>query len=178
MLASAFPAYLRNDALAVLSILPPPSHSAEPFSVQIRGEALQIPYRIYHDVSHIETTRLSPLQCEMLDCLLTRHHDGFVRQRHLERILPLNHEWVPPFVVQLAGEYVVEILERILANLAHLDARTYRSFLNENPQFFAKTKQRMISYWDCYYRRLDPRWSLHEYPGFRIVAFLENLTRN
>ena len=82
-----------------------------------------------------------------------------------------NHEWIPTFVVQLVGEYVVEILQVVSRNLDHLDPPLYRRFLRANPEFFARTKQRVISYWDCYYR-----WQRRtDYVGFQIITFLEHL---
>ncbi len=48
---------------------------------------MTIPERVYHDATLIDTQRLSSLQKELVDCLLTRNHDGFVRQKHLERII-------------------------------------------------------------------------------------------
>ena len=48
---------------------------------------MTIPERVYHDATLIDTQRLSSLQKELVDCLLTRNHDSFVRQKHLERII-------------------------------------------------------------------------------------------
>jgi hypothetical protein len=49
----------------------------------------------------------------MLLCLGTRHHDGFVRQECVSRLLERHHGWaIPcwaiPYIVQLLGEYVME----------------------------------------------------------------------
>jgi hypothetical protein len=170
-LANAFPASVRDDALKAISILPQPSLNTEVFSVFVGGEAVSIPYRIYHDPALIDLSRLTSIQAELLECLLTRHHSGFVREEHLANILGANHEWVPPFVIQLVGEYVIEILQLVQRNLHHLDPLRYRSFLRQNPRFFALTKQRVISYWDCYHR-----WQRREdYAGFHILEFLDSL---
>jgi hypothetical protein len=170
-LANAFPAFLRDDALEVISVLPQPSWSTTSFDVCVSGETVSIPYRVYHDPAHIDPARLTARQLELLDCLLTRHDDGFVRERHLARILYSNSEWIPPFVVQLLSEYVIEIVQSVRTNLHHLDPRLYRSFLRANPRFFALTKQRVISYWDCYHRGQRRE----DYPGFQIVEFLDQL---
>jgi hypothetical protein len=139
----------------------------------VNGETLSIPYRIYHDPAPIDRTRLTTRQGELLDCLLTRHHNGFVREENLARIIFANNEWIPPFVIQLVGEYVVEILQVVSRNLDHLDAPMYRRFLRANPEFFALTKQRVISYWNTYYRG---RWQRRaEYVGFQIINFMEDL---
>ena len=170
-LTKAFPAFLRDDALEVISALPQPAWDTGTFSVGVGGETISIPYRIYHDPALIDATNLTARQRELLDCLLTRHHNGFIRERHLAGILCSHHEWIPPFVVQLVGEYVIEILQAVSGDLQHLDPHLYRSFLQANPQYFALTKQRVISYWNCYYR-----WQRRgDYAGFRIVDFLERL---
>lgn len=170
-LAKAFPTFLRDDALEVISVLPQPSLNTEAFSVCVGGEMISIPYRIYHDPALIDATNLTARQRELLDCLLTRHHNGFIRERHLACILCAPHEWIPPFVVQLVGEYVIEILQAVSRDLQHLDPHQYRSFLLANPKYFGLTKQRVISYWNCYYR-----WQRRaDYVGFRIVDFLERL---
>ncbi len=170
-LANAFPASVRDDALKAVSILPQPSWNSEVFSVFVSGETVSIPCRIYHDPALIDPTRLTSVQAELLECVLTRHRSGFVREEHLANILPANHEWVPPFVIQLVGEYVIEILQLVQRNLYHLDPQLYRAFLKQNPCFFALTKQRAISYWNCYHRRRRRE----DYPGFQIIEFLDHL---
>jgi hypothetical protein len=170
-LARAFPASVRDDVLQVVATLPQPPWNIEPFQVRIEGEAVFIPYRIYHDPALIDRTRLSPLQEELLDCLLTRHHNGFTREKHLKKILSCNHTWTPPFVVSLVGEYVIEIIDTIRNNANELNPQAYGRFLTDNPTFFALTKQRVTSYWNCYHRR----YRREDYAGFKIVAFLERL---
>ncbi|MFD0743142.1 hypothetical protein ACFQ1L_16165 [Phytohabitans flavus] len=106
-------------------------------------------------------------------CLYTRHHDGYVRQRHLEAIVGKAKTWVAPFVVQLLGEYVVQIILAIRHGLADVDVsgtairRAYGRFAAANPAFVGLTYQRAASYWNCYYRSLfvDRR----SYPSFSIL---------
>jgi hypothetical protein len=170
-LARAFPAFLRDDALEVVSVLPQPTWNTETFAVCVAEETISIPYRIYHDPALVDGTNLTARQRELLDCLMTRHHNGFIRERHLASILSAHNEWIPPFVIQLVGEYVIEILEAVSRDLHHLDPQLYRAFLQANPRYFALTKQRVSSYWNCYYRRQGRA----DYAGFRIVDFLERL---
>lgn len=122
---------------------------------------------------------------------MTRHHDGYVRQRHLEPLVAEPGEWVVPFVVQLLGEYVVEIHEAILARLLPIldrsaDAReAYRRFVAANPDFIAVTEARIASYWNCYYRdrfvryrRRDPDGPRYpgDYPASIVLEALGRLT--
>jgi hypothetical protein len=151
-LASAFPAVLRQDALKACATFPAVRALGSSFSVRVGDESVTIPYRVHFDPPLIPVALFDFRQRELVDCLLTRHSDGFVRQRHLVRILGLRHNWIPPFVIQLAGEYVVEILRVINQSLPLLDSSAYQEFINRNPSFLDLTEQRITSYWDCYYR--------------------------
>jgi hypothetical protein len=130
-----------------------------PFEVEVQGETVAIPSRIYNEEPGTEFERaLSGTQQMILHCLYSRHHDGRVRQRHLEQITASGEPWVVPFVVQLAGEYVLEIIESIgrglpgLAEPGSTQRRLYGEFIARNPAFFARTERRVVSYWSCYYR--------------------------
>src|SRR5437879_1105353 len=108
-----FPMAAREEALTAvkaLKALPEGSHKWWTLQLQVGGEQVSIPYRIYHDPTQIKIGTLTSMQRELTICLLTRHGDGFVRQRSLSQVLFSRSIWIPPFVVQLAGEYVVEIL--------------------------------------------------------------------
>ena len=170
-LQHAFPAGLRNDVLGALSTLPYDPRGASRFAVTVNGEAVSIPTRIYHDTTLIHVDKLNSLQRHLLDGLLTRHHDGFTRQKHLARVAGLPYPWGPPFVVQLLGEYVIDIIRVIEDNLGNLDAPLYASFLRANPLFLALTEQRVSSYWDCYFRS----HSRDQYVGFRVLRFFKGL---
>lgn len=132
-LARAFPVSVQDDMLRVVATLPQPSWNTKPFQVRVEGEGLLIPCRIYHDPALIDRAQLTPLQEELLDCLLTRHYSGFIREKHLRNIVSVRHDWVAPFVVQLVGEYVIEILDVIRNNLDTLNPQLYRHFLKDNP---------------------------------------------
>jgi hypothetical protein len=168
-LIEAFPSAVRLDALAAISVLPEASRTSNTFSVSVGSETLTIPYRIYHDPSLIQPRELTETQAQLLSCLLTRHHDGFVREQHLRKILDGKDAWIPPFVIQLVGEYVVEAINEIRDGLSRLDPGLYGSFLRENPAFYQLTKQRVSSYWNCYYYDREKT----EYAGFRVLEAFE-----
>jgi hypothetical protein len=173
----AFPESVREDASAAISGLPESPHVFSAFSVQVAGESLSIPQRVCHDPLGISAGfRLgfrSKLAREILDCIFTRHTNGYVRQEYLRRIIHSKNIWIPPFVIQLAGEYVIEILRDIEGALTRLDVSIYGDFVRNNPTFVQQTKQRIVSYWDCYYRSI----AAEKYPGFRILSFIEELER-
>ena len=119
----------------------------------------------------IPLRKLSSLQKHLVNCVLTRHKDGYVRQSRLDQIIGFNQPWVPAYLIQLLGEYVVEIQQLIEARLQDLDKNVYRNFLVANPEFFALTEQRVISYSDCYYRTR----AREDYVGFRVLRFFEEI---
>lgn len=160
VLAEAFPARLADDVQDVLAVMPDTRFApVPPFEVEVQGETVAIPSRIYNEEPTANLQRpLTATQQGILHCLYSRHSDGLVRQRHLEQIVASNEPWVAPFVVRLAGEYVLEILEVISRGLPGLftpgsaQRRLYGEFIARNPAFFARTERRVVSYWSCYYR--------------------------
>ncbi|WP_405721014.1 hypothetical protein OG607_09050 [Streptomyces sp. NBC_01537] len=159
-LVAAFPTRLASDVQSVLAVMPEARLAPMmPFEVEVQGETVVIPSRIYNEEPGADLKRpLAGTQQVILHCLYSRHSDGRVRQRHLEQIVASGEPWVVPFVVQLAGEYVLEILEAIGRGLPELavpgsaQRRLYGEFIARNPAFFARTERRVVSYWSCYYR--------------------------
>lgn len=172
-LLDAFPSSVRGDAASVLSRLPENPHFVGCFSVNIERGILQLPNRVYHDLAQVRVSSFGVrgIQNELLSCLLTRHADGFARQEHLKHIIGLTHSWIPAYVMKLTGEYVIEILNDIESNLSRLDKSLYLTFIRDNPQFLAVTEQRIVSYWNCYYRHI----SKEKYVGFRLMSYFDSL---
>ncbi len=76
-----------------------------------------------------------------------------------------------PYVIKILGEYVFEILDVIYKELDNLDLAMYRNFIENNRDFYILTKQRVTSYWNCYYRWLYK--NKHNYVGFKIIDFID-----
>lgn len=177
----AFPAELADDARTVVEVMPPSDsrpHGA--FSVVVQGQEVSLPERLYNDEPPSEAVAaLSSRQRQLLHCLYSRHHDGRVRERHLSAVVGAADPWVVPFVVRLVGEYVVEILVVIRDGLRDLgtpgtDGRlAYGQFVVDNPEFFARTQQRVVSYWSCYYRHF-PHPDFADYPGSVLLDLLRS----
>ncbi|UCP11805.1 hypothetical protein K5R88_09385 [Pseudomonas sp. MM213] len=166
-IASAFPPPLKLQTDGVGLVMGNTSFAThQGIEVKVGEDHLVIPYRIHHEGNELSGKALNGTQSIMYSCLLTRHHDGHVRQRQLERVLPVSEPWVVPFVFQLTGEYVIEILDACEAQFRMLDPMLYGTFIRDNPKYFQATRDRMISYWDCYYRWLYQRRS--DYVGFRL----------
>jgi len=183
-LTNAFPSSLRQNVEEVIKVLPfnrsvlladgkihqvdSLIHSSEQ-TVCLNGELLKIPYRIYFDEPPAEKEKqLTLLQKTILNCIYSRHHNGFVRQRHLEQLVDGNDYFVIPYTFQLLGEYVIEILEVLDRHVNDKTISNYIKFINENPKYWQQTESRMISYWNEYYRR--PKFpKLKDYIGQQIV---------
>ena len=82
---------------------------------------------------------------------------------------------VAPYIIQLIGEYVVEILQIVRHHLKELDREIYSDFLAANGEYYEKTRQRVRSYWNCYYRWQYSKWD--DYVGCEILHYFDNLRR-
>jgi len=176
--ANAFPRHLRAEAEradALLSPhLAPPMHGEDAdifFRVKVGEDDVLIPRRVYdHHIrvgelwgsaafekfNHLLSgTAMLAQEALMCCCLLSRHRNGFVRQAALSKLLPASEPYVVPFVTALASEYVYEILLLIHRHLGSLDQSVYGAFFRDNPAHLALLRQRMISYWNVYYRWQD-----------------------
>lgn len=176
-LLKAYPSAIAGDARTVLDRIDlcaeiEPSDS---FSVNFGNEILEIPGRVYFHQDNLVYTyhNFNPVQYDILNCLFSRHHNGYIREKCLRHIIRSENAWIAPFVIRLAGEYVIEILSVIEAELNHINCDMFKVFLEENPGFYELIKQRVISYWDCYYRARY--WKREHYAGFRIIEFLDRL---
>ncbi|WP_371622162.1 hypothetical protein OG245_04005 [Streptomyces sp. NBC_01116] len=178
VLAAAFPSRLAGDVRRVLTAMPESvTAPTTPFEVEVRGETVAIPSRVYNEEPNTECGRtLSETRRTILHCLYSRHHDGRVRRRHLERIVASGEPWAVPFVVQLVGEHVLEIITSIAQGLPGLaepgsaQRRLYGEFIARNPGFFARTERRVVSYWSCYHRR--EYGAFGTYPGCALLEAL------
>lgn len=167
----AFPDELKTIALVLLPTLAvgeqwPPSQG---FVVNVQSQILSAPSRVYYSPLLLRSLiRSSSGKTRTLAlCLGTRHWDGYIREECIRELIEIDCPWVVPFVVQLLGEYVIQIVNLIVAALPNLNRETYGAFVRANPQFLATTKRRATSYWDCYYRH--PYTHLREYPGILAI---------
>ena len=178
LLRRAFPERVREDVDAVCELMPGSRFSpvmggtskGRGGSVRIGGEAVQTIGRLYNPVLEtLHTGALPPDRAQMLACLYSRHADGFVRERQLPLALNTEAPWTPLFVLQLLGEYVVEIAATVERHLARLDQSAFVAFRDANPDFVALTCERVVSYWRCYYASTR----LVDHPPYRVMAALD-----
>ena len=171
-LLNAFPIDLKQDVEIVADFLIYKNFDIHPTVEQeiiLDGQKLIIPGRVYFDnPTDTAGNSLTINQQTILNCIYLRHHNGFVRQQQLEKLIyNVKDYYVIPFVFQLLGEYVMEILEVADKHINDKTINNYLKFFNENPTYRQQTESRMISYWDVYYRRTKYK-NLKEYIGWQI----------
>jgi len=161
----AFPSYMTAESAALADLLTSEgaAFSTHSFSVLVGGETVTIPERLY-----VEREALEGFD-DLGRCLLTRHHNGFVRQRALQQVLSLDEPWTAPFIVRLVGEYVIEIIEQIDEAFALTFDKHMVTFVAANPDFIRLTRARVTSYWNCYFRNTPHR----DHVGFRAIDRIE-----
>ncbi|KWT66421.1 MULTISPECIES: hypothetical protein [Comamonas] len=134
---------------------------------------LHAPYRVYYDERELQQCiqkSSGPTQ-QLALCLGSRHANGHVRETCLRQLLAHDCDWVLPFVVRAAGEYVLEIAEHLTAQTHRLSPHSYGRFAAENPEFVTTCKQQAASYWDCYHRQRYPL--LRQHPGIRFLRWVD-----
>jgi len=177
LLADAFPEALRVDARKAADMILRQLQEkqwTERFEVHVDGDAVQVPARLRFASSCSEAQTKDNIGL-MAECLRTRSNDGFERQRAVQRLLPDVRPWSAPFIIALIGEYVIEILRDIHAALSPSVSDTLAAFISANPSYWERTRQRVASYWDVYYRA-DFRRS--DYVGFKLIDELEAVVRS
>ena len=173
-LVEAFPESLHSHVRAVLAVIPgtaQPRSAADIGSITLNGRPLRIPARIYlPEPDWREIDSLAAVERSIAACLYTLHHDGHVRQRALERVATLDQMWAAPFVLQLLGEYVIELVTGAASLLQGPPKDAFVVFLRENPEFLELIAQRATSYWNVYYRTQFRK--REDYPAFPAIATL------
>jgi len=156
------------ETLACGQIHPP---SGTIMAVRVAEEHLHIPYRVYYDTQQLSKAVDRPGDATLIAlCLGTRHHDGFLREKCLRRLLESDAHWVAPFVLQLLGEYVIEIVRPIHEHFVAGVEEKYRVFYRQNGGYCQSLERRAISYWSEYYRSRFTRYE--DYPAVRALRLL------
>ena len=174
-----FPSALRPAASTLLAALAAAelAPATQGPTVFVEGERLCAPYRVYCVPSHLRSViaQASGDARLLALCLGTRHWDGHVREEYVRQIVAVDRPWIAPFVVQLLGEYVVEIVEVISAAVSGANPTRFAGFAQENLPFIRTTRRRATSYWNCYHRSRYP--VPQAYPAFTALESIERMAR-
>jgi hypothetical protein len=177
-LKTSFPKNLENEVANLLSLIKiNTKHSAYwGYEFNLENNPFEMPSRIYWEEHRLmEPKGLSQTSRTILACIMTRHHNGYVREKHLNNIIGSDEYWTTPYLVQLLGEYVVEILDLVLDNFDRINTTHLKNFVLENELYWYTTKQRIASYWDCYHKyKNQPKG---DYVGFKLISRIEELTK-
>jgi len=176
----AFPKELIKDILLVVLLIPFKiinvmyNSDNKYFSFKLKKDNVKIPYRFSNfQVSKNIISKLSIRHRKILYCMYTRNLDGYIREKHIKKILDENiEEWQIPFIVKLCDDYLIEILEIIYDKLKDRDNTDIKNFCLNNEKEISKCYARMVSYWNEYYRDID----FNNYVGNKI--FIECLGYN
>ncbi|WP_226665188.1 hypothetical protein [Metabacillus litoralis] len=118
------------------------------------NNVIKFPYRIYYiDNSDEFIDSLNDQEKMIVHCIYSRSCDGFVRQKHMNSLLLMDYEdWVIAYIVKICDEYVLEIVEMTYEILKEQNTERIKKFCHQNHLSFCKSYNRMISYWNEYYR--------------------------
>jgi hypothetical protein len=133
------------------------------------GGTVQIPQRIHF--AGMKNLTMEADRSLIAQCLLTRSTDGYIRHEAVRHLLRAKETWCIPFVVLLAGEYVVEIISDLTGALPDLDRYAYVDFVRNNRKLMTKLRAKAGSYWNCYYR--GDFLNKSTYPGLVFLLQLD-----
>ena len=171
VISAAFPACFVGDLTEVLTRIPVAHiepHTDDPNRVNIGDLEVFIPSRVYFPaIDPRDFADLSDTQNAMIAAIYTRHHSGFQREIWAGRLLNHPAPWTSPFLALLLGDYVIEVIARLERGLTEDWEAPIRDFATSNPKWRQSLNDRILTYWDIYYRHKIPR--IFEYPGYRLA---------
>ncbi|MDR1237510.1 MAG: hypothetical protein LBK28_04635 [Propionibacteriaceae bacterium] len=143
--------------------------------VKIATDNLTIPCRIYRGWESPASSPFSGTQQQIAACLMTRHHNGFVRQRWASLLSQPLRPWTAPYLIALLGEYVIQLTNDIAATWEGYkpdsqEARILATCYENNPAFIQLTQNRATSYWNEYYRSSG---ALADYPAIKALNLVK-----
>lgn len=139
--------------------------SMEQIEVLWQGKVNKFPYRIYTSATKNDVETMKDF--EKLS-LMTRHHDGYIREVAIVKLMKLFPSASIPYLVQLLGEYVMEIHLTIIGQIIPQQKLWINDFFTENISYERTIRNRIVSYWNCYYR--FDYIKLKNYPAFQFLS--------
>ena len=172
----SFPKELRGDVFTVEKYIPGKTYNnigigqSEKYYNYIlqNGQTVSFPYRIYYiEENRADPSALTQNQRMIYHAIYSRSCDGFVREKHLRALFKNElQEWIYPYILKLSDEYVMEIVECLYDELCLRNTDLLKAFCLLNLQQFLKSHDRMISYWNEFYRNRCYRY--RDYVGRKL----------
>lgn len=134
------------------------------------GEGVNIPksFVYYGELSQTSIDNFSDTQKQIYYSLMTKNLDGYIRSKYLELILKSDlEEWQLPYIVEISGSYIYEVLEVLYNNL---NSTKMKAFCQLNGSGLLRNYDRMISYWNCYHRTKKDNYMLKNYVGYKLFT--------
>ena len=124
----------------------------------LSGERVELPERVYlSECTEKTLARLTDTQKAIYHCIFLRSHDGYARERSLKALFALGvPDFALPYIVESAGDYVLEIVQTLYRLLCGENLERYREFCGRNIKNVQSCHSRMMSYWWEYYRDICP----------------------
>ena len=121
------------------------------------GEKIYVPFRVHFSGMLYPRSYdwLSETEKIIFHCIFSRSSDGFARESHLRALLRMGadkHEWVKPYIILAAGEYVFEITDMLYKEIDREKISEYRRICKLNFENIRVLHARMIEYWSAFYR--------------------------
>lgn len=142
------------------------------------GETIVFPYRIYY-IDRLECfeEELTAVQQMIYHCIFSRSCDGMVREKHIRALIEGEMPvWAMPYIIKVCDEYVMEILEVVYDYLKDRDTSGYKQICMVNLPLFLYGHNRMISYWNEFYRDRCAKYS--HYVGNKLYKECFGYTRS
>lgn len=174
-IAAGFPDYLHQDVYRVLDLMEREAsidfglfHTDSAVFFRLSdGQQVAVPDRIY--LEDAGSAPLIGIQQLIFHCIFTRSQDGYCRERHLLALFRQEiPEWAFPYLLKLSDDYVTEIVQALYRNLQQHPLPTLPAFCRNNLQQFLRCHDRMIGYWNEFYRFDCPHY--RDYVGKKLFS--------
>lgn len=186
MFTDGFPKGLRADVQYVSSNIPIKTYNDVRLGVSedksswllLDSQVISFPYRIYYIDDIISFDKIfTPKQMTIYHCIFSRSCDGYIREKHIKALLNCDLPvWAIPYILKISDEYVMEILDIIYLFLKDIDTNVYKKVCQNNLQMLLYGHDRMISYWNEFYRTQCYRY--HQYVGYKLFKECFGYTRS
>ncbi|WP_312095486.1 hypothetical protein [Aminipila sp.] len=186
MFENGFPIELKKDFETVLQLISRGTYNNINLDateqsctyILLNGETISFPYRIYCiDQYNTLPASLTFEQKMIYHAIFTRSSDGFVREKHIESILKEEFpEWIIPYIIKVSDEYVIEILETVYNAIRDINTDKIKDFCCLNVKSFLYSHDRMISYWNEFYR--NQNFYYKDYIGKKLFSECFGYTRS
>ncbi len=161
MFIDGFPSTLKETVQKITEQIPVKTYNNvnvretnDKITYLLDGQYINFPYRVYFlEMENDVFEKMSSKEKMIVNCIYSRSCDGFIREKHIRNLLSTEFpDWAVPYIFKVCDEYVVEILQMVYDNLKDKNAESIKRFCANNPTPFCKSYNRMVSYWNEFYR--------------------------